>query len=225
MLTHLRTNAFLDQMNDKLFKPHGVYCLIMSYKPESKETAETLDITKIVSKAEFIPESSFQKQRRNLRLTSGKTYGELEMPLAAPLIFPALEAAPEAQKQNALKKSGVFVSDYLDRRAQATYTAENPDSSLNVAPAPKFASRYSDPNHPASSGSLIALVTGGALNPRELRAKNKDARRERMGKSPSRRGAAGGRKKAKKGIKKLLSVVCCNTPSRRYQFFELTYVM
>ena len=29
---------------------------------------------------------------------------------------------------------------------------------------PKFTSRYADPNHPANSGSLISLVTGGAVN-------------------------------------------------------------
>lgn len=36
-------------------------------------------------------------------------------------------------------------------------------------PKPKFRSRYADPNHPANSGSLIALVTGGKINPPPLR--------------------------------------------------------
>lgn len=32
-------------------------------------------------------------------------------------------------------------------------------------PKPKFTSRYADPNHPASSGNIISLVTGGHINP------------------------------------------------------------
>lgn len=31
--------------------------------------------------------------------------------------------------------------------------------------APTFTSRYADPNHPAASGNLISLVTGGKINP------------------------------------------------------------
>lgn len=38
---------------------------------------------------------------------------------------------------------------------------ENPASDLNKAPKPQFTSRYADPSHPASSGSLMGLVTGG----------------------------------------------------------------
>lgn len=42
--------------------------------------------------------------------------------------------------------------------------AENPNSYLNQGPKPKFASRYADPNHPASSGDLFALLTGGIIS-------------------------------------------------------------
>ena len=35
-------------------------------------------------------------------------------------------------------------------------------------PKDKFVSRYADPNHPANSGSLISLVTGGLVNPPSL---------------------------------------------------------
>lgn len=38
---------------------------------------------------------------------------------------------------------------------------ENPNSVLSKSPKPTFTSRYADPSHPANSGSLIALVTGG----------------------------------------------------------------
>lgn len=43
--------------------------------------------------------------------------------------------------------------------------AKHPDSILATSvPTPKFTSRYADPNHPASSGDLVALITGGRLD-------------------------------------------------------------
>ena len=47
--------------------------------------------------------------------------------------------------------------------------AENPDSYLNQGPTPTFTSRYADPNHPASSGDPLALVTGGHASMGALR--------------------------------------------------------
>lgn len=35
---------------------------------------------------------------------------------------------------------------------------------MNQGPKPTFTSRYADPNHPASSGDLLALVTGGHVS-------------------------------------------------------------
>lgn len=69
--------------------------------------------------------------------------------------------------------------------------SENPDSVLAATPAAGFASRYSDPNHPASSGSLIALVTGGAVNPngwRQEKRARRTRRRENDGRAPKRGG-------------------------------------
>ena len=68
----------------------------------------------------------------------------------------------------------------MDRRANATYNAENPNSSLSTG-TPEFKSRYADPNHPASSGSLISLVTGGKVDPRGARSKTQSRRMERGG--------------------------------------------
>lgn len=80
----------------------------------------------------------------------------------------------------------------MDRRAQAEYNAENPKSSLSVPQERQFAFRFSDPTHPANSGSFVSLVTGGKYVPRSrIRA----------------RGPIGRIKKAtgtEKGIKKVL---------------------
>ncbi len=58
------------------------------------------------------------------------------------------------------------------------YNAENPDSSLSTG-TPEFRSRYADPTHPASSGSLISLVTGGKVDRRGMRNKSQSRRAER----------------------------------------------
>ncbi|APA16254.1 hypothetical protein sscle_16g110240 [Sclerotinia sclerotiorum 1980 UF-70] len=181
-----RTNTFLDRMNNEFFMPRGLYCLILTYKPESSATHASVDINKAISSSLDDTTTGFKKTLKNIKLSSGTTYGELEMPEAAPLIFPALdqmqisesEGNENAPKSNKFKDSGKFVTDYFDRRAQAKYAIQNPNSTL-ATPKPQFLSRYSDPSHPANSGSLISLITGGHINPQARRIERRVARGER----------------------------------------------
>lgn len=109
--------------------PRGLYCLILTYKPESSETHASVDITKAISSSLDDTSTGFKKTLKSIKLSSGTTYGELEMPEAAPLIFPALdriadiEGGENSQKSNKFKDSGKFVTDYFDRRAQAKYVS------------------------------------------------------------------------------------------------------
>lgn len=171
-------------MNNEFFKPRGLYCLIMNYQPESTKVHSRVDITQVISSSMTPASSSSTTQAfKNLRLASGKTYGELELPEAAPLIFPALDALPdsEKEKQSKMKSTQKFVADYFDRRAQAKFAAEvgAGGSKLSVGTEPQFASRFADPNHAANSGSLISLLTGGHVNPAERRGKRRGALRNR----------------------------------------------
>jgi hypothetical protein len=189
-----RRNHFLEEINEHLFKPRGLYCLIMTYKPDMPHdpllgmnviSAGTLNSTdQALVKATSIPDSEFRNKLRGMRLASGTTQGEMALPESAPLIYPALDAAAQAAidaqggASGATRKvlpngtkakidsSGGFLASYLDRRAQANYQGMNPNSRL-VMPPPekKFASRYSDPNHPANSGTLLGLLTGGHFDP------------------------------------------------------------
>jgi hypothetical protein len=171
-------------MNNEFFKPRGLYCLIMTYMPDSSEKHESVDVTEQISSSINLPSSGMKQVLSHMRLSSGKTYGELELPEAAPLIFPALDQLAEntseegLQKQGQLKKSQKFIADYFDRRAQATYAADNPGSALTVPQSTPFASRYVDPNHAANNGSLLSLVTGGAVDRRGRRQARRYARRE-----------------------------------------------
>lgn len=167
------TKTFLQQMNEKLFQPHGLYCLIMTYKPNPQTSSDF----------------RVRGGRRHRGDSHIEMHGEFELPEAAPLIFPALDEVAAAmgqdpEKQNAFKKSQKFVADYFDRRWQATFNQVKPTSST-LSPGPsEFASRYSDPNHPANNGSLISFLTGGAVNPRARRERRRAQRAERRGKSP-----------------------------------------
>lgn len=86
----------------------------------------------------------------------------------------------------------LVVADYFDRRSQARYMAENPNSALSPDSRPQFRSALADPAYQAQSRGLIGALSGGALGGRhsyrrERRAERrayKDFRRVSRGKSP-----------------------------------------
>ena len=115
-----KTNNYLDEMNEQYFKPRGLYALIMTYKPGSKDPEQLVDIRTHVSSSVAGRDSH---SRSGFKTSSGKTHGEAQMPEAAPLIFPKLEQADDQQKQNAFKRASDFMSDYGDKRAQAEFVS------------------------------------------------------------------------------------------------------
>jgi len=194
-----RRNTYLDQINEALFMPRGLYCMIMTFKPDNPhQPVLDVDVRSMQSsdqallKATSNPESEIRGKLKQIRLTSGTSKGELSLPESAPLIYPAVDAAarsaleaeggagavPQEKEQNAFKSAGAFMATYLDRRAQASYTGSNPMSKLaSPPPEKKFASRYSDPNHPANSGTILGLLTGGKFDPKAKRRGERAQRR------------------------------------------------
>ncbi|KAH9214357.1 hypothetical protein DL95DRAFT_446516 [Leptodontidium sp. 2 PMI_412] len=209
-----RTNTFLDRMNEEFFKPRGLYCLIMTYKPDSTASHTRIDINQTITNYQTPASSSTRQTLRNLRTSSGKTYGELELPESAPLIFPSLDKVAEdsseegAKKQGKMKSTGKFVGDYFDRRARAKWASQNPDSKLVVPGArPEFTSRYSDPNHPANNGSLISLLTGGNVNPKAHKDERRLERRQRKAERWGQPVPTSGARRQRKGglVKRILT--------------------
>ena len=155
--------------------------MLISYKSSArtKISSAPTDISHSIAKT-IDPSGKTAKIKGNFKYSAGKTHTEAELPEFAPLIFPDLDKAAdidgqgeEAQKkQNAFKRSSRFMSEYMDRRAQAEFRRDDPNSSLAVPDDKPFASRFSDPNHPVNSGSLISLVTGGKVDPRGYRRNN-----------------------------------------------------
>ncbi|KAI1611855.1 hypothetical protein EDD36DRAFT_419726 [Exophiala viscosa] len=196
-VTH-KTNDYLFEMNERLFKPRGLYALIMTYNPNSTNAYEVIDVDTATAKAVAVQEHGGTGSR--FSSAAGATNGETEMPEAVPLTFPYLESAGHEQKQNAFIKAKAFVGDYGDRRAQAKFEAAHPDSVLNVMPKKEFSSRFADPNHPVNKGGPLCVLTGGAIS----KDNKKRERKEREAKEDI---AAGRTPKSSNGgfKKKLLS--------------------
>ncbi|KAJ6107490.1 hypothetical protein N7523_008813 [Penicillium sp. IBT 18751x] len=212
-----RGNTFLDKVNQELFMPRGLYAMVMCFKDQvpsqqqgllsnlSNSLGKTLFASKKLDLNETIAKysnpdpnmSSMSKQLKNIRLASGKTYGQVELPESAELVFPDLDRVAaqelgmktnEKRPENSgirekFKDAGIWVQDYMDRRAQVFYESENPGSSL-VVPASQresMQSRYNDPNHAVNNGSLISLLSGGKINPLPRRHAKQARRQERLG--------------------------------------------
>ncbi|SPO00103.1 uncharacterized protein DNG_02955 [Cephalotrichum gorgonifer] len=171
-----KTNIFLDRLNQQFFKPRGLVALVMTWKPESTSrlTEVYMDngVQDGISSAARGTSGMISKVADRLKASSAES--SFEWPETAPLVFPSLDelASPVSpaeggaaqKKQNSFKRGEKFVDGYMDRRAQAKWSGQAPDSNMaNAMPKPEFKSRYADPNHAASSGDLVALLTGGAF--------------------------------------------------------------
>lgn len=168
MQSRHRHSYVLDQMNNDFYRPRGLYALILTWNPATEDASIGINLNETISQNLTKPEGLVDKTKHSFRPSMGNTNGVI-FAESAPLTFPALESLTESthhevktnKEKLVLTKS--LVADYFDRRAQATYAGENPDSELLVAPKPKFTSRYSDPNHPSNSGDLLGLLTAGKV--------------------------------------------------------------
>ena len=177
----------------------------MKYDPQVKLSHERVDISTAIMKSIVPSGSRTTEQMKRFKTASAETFGEIEMPQAAPLIFPGLDHVEDIDEKGkpkgGFKKTGEFLANYYDKRAQAEYVhtslrstylidtdtryqaVENQGSTLASAMPQehRFASRFGDPNHPVNSGSLISLVTGGHINPSNRESAPQNRRHHRDG--------------------------------------------
>jgi hypothetical protein len=105
---HYQQNKYLDTVNEQFFKPRGLYCLVIKYKPSSDEPMEEVDLDHNIAKT--IEERDGQSKWKNLfSASSSTTTQEAEIPEAAPLIFPQLDDLDEEQKESSVKRFGHFL--------------------------------------------------------------------------------------------------------------------
>lgn len=130
--------------------------MVLTYKPGTTSQAYAVDIS----------------QPPSLQ-TSSSSIDSPHLPTNAPLIFPEPEPTGSTGQQNKFKQIGNFIADYGDRRAQAKYAYEHPDSTLATPP-------------------LGSPILG---RPRERDGRRKERKEKRRGKSSS---ATNGEAEAKK---------------------------
>jgi hypothetical protein len=120
-----RANTFLDQMNEQLFRPRGLFALVVAYKPNAKKAIEMGEYDATASIAQY---GNNEGWKQKMRASSGKNFGELNIGEVAPLMYPALEEAREGateEQRGKWKKFEKFMGEYGDRRAQATYVSSS----------------------------------------------------------------------------------------------------
>lgn len=197
---HIKQNTYLDKLNDSYFKPRGLYAMVVKYQPKNQssnpfssslgsgqagqEPIELVDVNRNINEMVEKREADAGKFWKGLlKATAGKTTHEEEMPEFAPLIFPYLDTLSEAEKQSAIKQKGEFLKDYFDRRAQASFAMDHPESKLaDVAPRKEWVSEYADPANPKSQGNLISTISGGYLKgPGARLTERRKQRRGRLG--------------------------------------------
>ena len=133
-----RTNTFIDKINDEFYRPRGLYCLVMTWSPESSESSSTCDLTSIITAKSRSDSSGSSKFAKKFSNSSGKINADLGFLEVASLVYPALDNLAEQQgedavrKRDKLKQKAKFVDDYWDKRAQAKYVCHFSSFHFNV---------------------------------------------------------------------------------------------
>ena len=170
--SRLKSNSFLDHVNAGFFVPRGLLCLVATWKSDAgDDLVTTVDFHGKAQAAESRSRSLAQKIKA-VQDMMGTSIGSFQWPDAAPLVFPSPDELDEARlaanggkklkRENAVDRSEKWLDGYIDRQAQAKWIKKNPRLPMtSLLPKPTFHSRYADPSHPAASGDIVALVTGG----------------------------------------------------------------
>ena len=173
-----KTNTFLDNANEKIFKPHGLYAMLLTYKPGSK-TKPIIEVDFDEAAAARSAQGEASKKKKGLRFKgteAGMSRGEASIPEAAPLVYPELKRAISSASASASSDSvspsehpkftsyRAYMADYRDRRRQAKYAVANPENPLAQLPDKPFASTFADPNHQMYHHGPINMITGGRVD-------------------------------------------------------------
>ena len=75
----------------------------MAYEPDSTTLAAVVNFSSTITKA-AAPQNAFKTMFRSFGRKAGTAKGEVQMPVAAPLVYPALGEATEEQKKNASER-------------------------------------------------------------------------------------------------------------------------
>ncbi|OQD77221.1 hypothetical protein PENDEC_c003G05555 [Penicillium decumbens] len=115
---------------------------------------------------------NWQQRLKGYRKASGTTENEAHLPQFAPPVFPQIDRAAVRERDGLQPKSTfqsgrTWVRDCIDRKEQESFEADHQGSAVAVPKSerPAYRSRFNDPDHPASSGRLFTVLSGGRYKP------------------------------------------------------------
>lgn len=100
----------------------------MTWNPESTQQIEQVNLAETVA-SRTNPATGLAGSQKKYKASDGNTYGELEFPEVAPLVFPALDqlaartSEDGVRKKTKMGKGFTFVANYWDKRATAEYVS------------------------------------------------------------------------------------------------------
>lgn len=93
-------------MNNELFRPRGLYCLVVAHSNRAEERVTQESIAASVgSRIGSKPDTMGDRFKTTFRNSDGK-YGPVEFPVSAELVFPGLDAAATGANDQSSPKSG-----------------------------------------------------------------------------------------------------------------------
>lgn len=201
-----RSNAFLERVNEGFFKPRGLFAFVGSWEPggegecvvnvrEGEGDGEGVarprfDLARtgkgVVVGGELAARAAWADLNQQVRRAIAPSGGGVVTMRSAELIWPSADEVAEATpvglraRKDRFDRAGVWVDGHVDRHTQARWVQEHPEYVLaDKLPKPEFRSRYADPGHAASSGDVVALLTGGEWQVKEDEKKReKEVRRQ-----------------------------------------------
>ncbi|OIW27864.1 hypothetical protein CONLIGDRAFT_453291 [Coniochaeta ligniaria NRRL 30616] len=205
-------NAFLTKMNDELFRPRGLYCLVMSYDINSRSNltrpGESPDHSEIIHRG-----MSSASTSKAIRGNDG-SLGAANFPATAQLVYPDPNDPPvhgfddtssddESHHQPGSSGGNKFsnmlasLAEKKDLKTQVKFQKKNPTSLINP---------LMDPKAELSEKDLRKQ------HKREAKQERRDDKRERKAERRERKGKAAKVRKIKEGVLYLMIV---NMPSNQ----------
>ena len=139
----------------------------MTWNPESTQRVEQVNLTATVA-SRSNPTTGLAGLQTRYRSSDGNTYGELEFPEVAPLVFPALDqlaaqtSVNDVKKKNKMAEHMSFIANYWDKRATAKYVSHQSAVMTCRRHLPTLASSYL---------ILLTLVWKAMTNPDSVLAR------------------------------------------------------
>ncbi|KAI1420663.1 hypothetical protein F5Y12DRAFT_771955 [Xylaria sp. FL1777] len=135
-------NEFLLKMNTELFRPRGLYCLIVAHSNRTEEQITQVNIAASVGTRIDPKTATFGDRFKTNFRNADKTFGPIEFPESAELVFPGLDSAvSDASVKGRFTRAMERYGARRDRKRTAKWIRKNPGSPLEALMDPAAAER------------------------------------------------------------------------------------